>query len=220
MTSRWLLLSAAALFAVACFTPVDEKDAGSTGDGGAVGGGDGGGAMGGGDGGGAMGGGGGSSSCMQASDCPATDAGVGFCGAFTQPSCIDWRCLQECGSPRSCTTDLDAGCVTCGTTRTCRAALCQGVTRQGRVETATCLTWPGTLDAMPGSTVQLSGAQCRYAFQRGNGIQVGSVIELNDGTFLADLPSLGGSCTGTRLPTGVERWAFSCDACQLVIAFF
>lgn len=232
MPTRLLVACAALAVAVGCFAPVFEsRDGGADGgEGGGAGGGSGGGGVGGGSGGGVGGGAGGGAGggsvqpCMQASDCGTGDAGVGFCGNFTGFSCIDRHCLKECAAPRSCNTDVDAGCVTCftstGSSKACRASLCQGMTAQGRVETSSCTTWPGTLDAMPGSTVQLSGAQCRYAFQRGNGVQVGTVAELNDGTFLADLPSLGGACTGSRLPTSVERWAFNCDACQFVVAFF
>ena len=203
-----------------CFTPVSENP--DSGRGGGSAGGSAGGAAGGSAGGSAGGGfvgdsgmGHGDGGCVQPGECVGTPANVPFCGAAGGLgwSCIDNRCLWECNGGRVCdiTQTPDGGCLTCATGGTqCRGRFCANNTRLAEVESSTC--------GLSGAVTITGGAGCRYQASGDAGV-VGSFEELQGGEFLADFPSLGGTCTGSGLPTGLERWVFNCPGCQLVVRF-
>lgn len=200
-----------------CFTPVDEFDGGTGG--GAAGGG--GGSAGGGTGtGGGVGTGGGTSStldggCTAAAQCTGTRQSVPFCGPAGGAgwSCIANACLWECNGGRVCdvTQTPDGGCLTCGTPgTTCRDRFCADGERIGEIESSTCnLTGSFTIGGNTG---------CRYGVGGDAGVW-GSLEILQGGEILANIGSHGGLCTGTFLPTGLERWVLNCPQCQLVVRF-
>lgn len=216
---RYLLVLSFLTTACTCLVPVDELDGGN-------GGGSGGGAA-------SAGGAGGGSTpgtpdagCTAAADCMGSRPSSQWCGVAGGLgfSCVDHRCLWECNGGRVCSTDFtsDGGCITCGTgTPVCRGrGFCQGsTTRDAIVESSGCPTWPGTALRFDRVTVS-GGGSCRYrAYQTAGTQELGTFDELASGDFLADFPDFGGTCTGSSLPTGLERWVFNCPACQFVLRF-
>jgi hypothetical protein len=213
-----------ALCLTGCLQVVGETSPDSGAGGGGVGGGAGGGA---GIGGGANVGGGSASGggtafvdggCDAPADCPGSQTAVQFCGAVGGAgwSCVDHSCLWECNGGRTCEIDTDAGCLHCDNLGTeCAQSFCGSMTRNANIQSSTCTALP------MGSAVQLTGsAGCDYDFELGGGVgTIGHIQEVSGGDFIANLPLLGGECTGTMLPTNVERWVFNCPGCQIVVEF-
>jgi hypothetical protein len=200
-----------------CFTPVDEFDGGTGGGAAGGSGGSGGGNTAGGAGGGSTGGGSATSSdggCTTAAQCTGTRASVPFCGPAGGAgwSCVANACLWECNGGRVCdvTQTPDGGCLTCGTPgTTCRDRFCADGLRLADVESSTCNL---------SGTIQLIGTGCRYGVQGDAGV-FGTLELLQGGEILANLGTHGGLCTGTFLPTGLERWVLNCPQCQFVVRF-
>lgn len=185
-----------------CFTPVEEVH-GDGGVGGGAGGGTGGGSV-------------SSGECDSAAECaakarPATSLcpRANLDGGF---SCIDHACVFECEPGRSCLSGVgDAGCLDCGAERSCAPSpMGCGGTRAAGVESDN--GCPGNLMTL--MLTPLTNA-CGSSIADATGRVVGKVYRLADGTFLAFVPELGGTCVGIDLGTQVERWVLSCPKCQL-----
>jgi hypothetical protein len=69
------------------------------------------------------------------------------------------------------------------------------------------------------AAVVSGGTGCDFLLTVGAEIDLGHIQQVAGGDFIADFPALGGECTGTILPTNLERWVFNCPACQFVVAF-
>jgi hypothetical protein len=48
-------------------------------------------------------------------------------------------------------------------------------------------------------------------------LSLGTWTQLSDGELLAEMPDLGGVCTGLLLPTNAIRIVWSCPDCQFVV---
>jgi hypothetical protein len=146
-------------------------------------------------------------------------------------SCIGGSCVAECGLERSCTLAPDLGCSTCSVSTAssaqtaCLAQACiGGVSERGRVEDTTCLTFPGT--GVPFQNLELelnrvqTRSQCVFELS-GAGRELGTVYQYDSYpyAFFAEIPGLGGWCSGIDLPTGARRVLFSCPSCQFVFTF-
>ncbi len=66
--------------------------------------------------------------------------------------------------------------------------------------------------------VDEQGPSCEHRILRGQDV-IGSYLLLEDFSYLAHIPELGGTCLGTSLPTGLERVALACPACTFVLVF-
>jgi hypothetical protein len=218
-----LLLLCLCISGCVCFHPVDEVDGGAGGGGGTGGGSGGGSAAGGGAAGGGAAGGGhmgpGDGGCNSPADCPGSEPSIPFCGAAAGAgwSCVDSACLWECNGGRTCevTNTPDGGCIHCDTLGTeCRDDFCPANTMMtGHIEHSTC----ATLQVMAPVSVSTSGA-CIFNFSV-TGTSFGDFQQVGGGDFLANFPALGGTCTGTFLPTNAERWEFNCPGCEFDILF-
>lgn len=195
-----------------CLTPVDEQDGGAgTAGGGTAGGGTAGGGT-------AGGGTPPDAGCTRETDCSGTRPAIPFCGPAGGAgwSCVDRACLWECNGGRSCTPRFtpDGGCLTCGAMTACRGTFCPAsAPRAADIEHSTCML---PFDALSIST----DGGCRFvATPADGGAAAGTFEQLSGGDFLGTFPGLGGTCTGTGLPTGVERWVFNCPTCQFIVRF-
>ncbi len=169
-----------------------------------------GGGAGGGSGGGMASGGG----CESAASCTAALPAQSLCSVVQRDggySCLDRTCVYECSGGRTCDTREDAGCLRCGTKRTCEDGPSCNHTKLGSVGTNTAC--PASLPAQL-SLTPIAGACGWTMTDNATGRVVGTVFLLSDGTYLAHIPELGGTCTGFSLATQVERWLLSCAACQ------
>ena len=210
---RFASVVAVLSFAVACrcFEPVIETlDGGPAGGGGTAGGG----ATGGGSataGGSATGGG-----CGTASQCTQPSPAVSLCSSWQGDgggySCIDSACVFECTGGRTCSSAEDAGCLSCGAARACETTV--GCNRTAVAVVDSDNGCPGSLPTDLTLTPLVNA--CGWSVtDTTTGRTVGTVYQLSDGTYLAHVAELGGTCVGFSLPTQVERWLLSCPACQL-----
>jgi hypothetical protein len=221
--TRLLLLSLGlSLAGCQCFQPVDELPTDSGTGGGAAGGSGGGGASASGGGTSTGGGSGGGTAftdggCGAPADCSGTQMSVPFCGAVAGAgwSCVDHSCLWECNGGRTCEIDADAGCVHCDNLGTeCAQTFCSATTRMATIESSTCGA------PQKGNPAVVSGGTgCDFLLTVGGEIDLGHIQQVAGGDFIADFPALGGECTGTILPTNLERWVFNCPGCQFVVSF-
>ncbi len=202
------MLAFAVTASCTCLTPVVEGDGGTAG-GGAAGGAAGGTA------GGAAGSSGGGGGCATEASCSGAGPSLPFCGPAGGAgwSCIDARCLWECNGGRTCTTRAtpDGGCITCAGTTSCRDRFCTAEAFTLSVEHTSCALPFDVLTAV-------SDGGCVYAAAPADGgAAAGTFERLASSDFLASFPAAGGACTGTGLPTGVERWVFNCPTCQFIL---
>jgi hypothetical protein len=172
---------------------------------------------GGGAGGGAQGAGGGSADSCVVASCPAADGGIctyPYDAGSPLPSCIAGTCVNECGGGRHCEVTDGGRCLDCGAlgaacamdacqpktlcTFTARAAQCVGLIDDGSQWTVT------------------QGADCRQTVANNAGVILGSWFDLGGGAFVAQVPRLGGSCTGQDLFTNVPRMQVYCPYCTFV----
>jgi hypothetical protein len=200
-----VLLSAAAC---QCLVPVTEHLDG--GEGGGSGGGAAGGA------GGVAGGGTAGGPACAPAQCPGPPPASSHCsfGRDAGFSCIDEKCVFECFPGRTCDTADDAGCLTCATGRSCAPATGCNWTAAARVigDNGCAMSLPSDLMLTP-----LAGV-CGWAVtDAATGRALGSIYRLDDGSLLAHLGDLGGTCVGFSQGMQVERWMFSCPACQVEI---
>lgn len=130
-------------------------------------------------------------------------------------SCIDASCVFECGGGRTCSTAEDAGCLRCGAARACEAGPGCNYNLTGFIESDNgCpASLPTQLTLTP-----LGNGTCGWTLtETATGRTLGTVYRLSDGTYLAHLAELGGTCVGFSLSTQVERWLVSCPACQFEV---
>jgi hypothetical protein len=147
-------------------------------------------------------------------DCQGPRPATSLCGFVTVDagfSCIDRVCVYDCQPGRTCDTALDAGCLTCGASRSCSAATTAcNFMQSGVVEADNgCPAGFGpdiSLTPIPGD--------CAWRMTDASGRDLGTVHRLENGGFVLHVSVLGGTCTGFSLATQVERWLVSCPACQ------
>lgn len=155
------------------------------------------------------------SGCSTAAQCTGARPAQSLC-AFTSVdagfSCIDTKCVYDCQPDRACTSNADAGCISCaGKATSCqRGPMGCGTTKVATVDTT---------NGCPGNLMDLTltpiAGTCGWSIADTNTSRsVGTVYEVDDG-YLVYIPELGGTCTGFALSTQVERWLLSCPACQL-----
>lgn len=209
--SRLMLCALAAVFGgCQCFVPVDEPDAGQVDAGPADAGRDGGAITDGG--------------CQRATDClgpaPTTSS---WC--FTNPgdagfSCLASRCVYECPMTggRACSVDQASYCLQCGDAGTHCPATCTG---GPNLTTASVENGANCGFAFTEVTItRTASAQCRYLLTGDAGQNLGELWRLDDGSYLASFPGLGGWCTGRSAFTGLPRSLFQCPACQFGLVGF
>ena len=153
--------------------------------------------------------------CATFADC-AFDGGVlcEFQSASPGASCINGGCINECPGNRTCVADdptvpNDAGhCLQCvGRVRDCALGGClAGPHCQFKISVSNCPSLPvGTTFSVATRT------DCQQIVPG-----LGSWVGFTAGAAIANFPSLGGTCTGLDLFTGVPRMEFTCPGCQFV----
>jgi len=161
-------------------------------------------------------GGGSTGSCAVAS-CPPADGGVcvyPYDAGSPRPSCIADACLNECGGGRSCEVTDGGRCLSCGAEGVaCAMSACQPKTLC--TFTARAAQCVGLLDDGSQWTVTL-GADCRQTVANDAGVVLGSWFDVGAGAFVAQVPRLGGYCTGQDLFTNVPRMQVFCPYCTFV----
>ncbi len=175
---------------------------------------------------------GGVATCTFGTDCKGSGPSVPWCAqpdAGAAFSCVNGACVWECPGGRTCTADLDAGCLSCVIPpgATCEpdsgpdAGSCDIPSGVGTVESSTCAN-PVVAPPIPFTGTALvfqPRAICRSDVTIQNDGPLGSVVALSSGAFIADFPPLGGACTGELLPTNVLRLLWNCPRCQFVVSF-
>jgi hypothetical protein len=154
--------------------------------------------------------------CRAASDCPAAPRDV-FCGGPpASASCVDGRCVDDCGGPRVCAVSAE-GCRSCddadATCPTCEALQPFGAT----VESTRCRMGAAS-SLRRGDRLRASVENCPWAELTGPRGRVGRVGAFQDLGWVLQLPD-GTQCLGTDLPTGAKRISFACPGCTAVVRF-
>jgi hypothetical protein len=152
--------------------------------------------------------------CSVPAHCSRPGPATSLCPYFQRDggfSCIDRTCTYECLPNRTCSTD--AGCLSCDTGGSCESGASCGQTAAAAIESD---------NGCPGGLMDLTltpiAGHCGWTVSdTATGRVIGTIYRLQDGTYLAHLDDYGGACTGTSLFTQVERWMFSCPACQFEI---
>jgi hypothetical protein len=170
---------------------------------------------------------GGVQDCVLASDCHGGKESVPWCSqpdAGASFSCIAGSCVWECPGKRTCSTDLDAGCLDCvspGTSICIDGGACLNPLGVATVESSTCANPVVTPPApFTGTSLTFQAlADCRSEASISEGPPIGGIVELSSGQFIGDFSPLGGACTGELLPTNVVRLLINCPTCQFVVRF-
>jgi hypothetical protein len=154
--------------------------------------------------------------CRAASDCPAPRGDV-FCGGpAASASCVDGRCVADCGGPRTCAVSPE-GCRACdGADPIC--PVCEFARSFGAtVESTSCRA--GEASALRrGDQLRVEVEVCPWAVLTGPRGVVGRVGPYFVGDWVLVLAD-GTSCLGSDLPTGAKRVSFACPSCTAVVRF-
>jgi hypothetical protein len=161
--------------------------------------------------------------CVVATDCAGIPSTVPMCadaGFLSGFSCIDGKCIWECGSSgRTCDATDHGTCLAC-------ASLDGGACTAGGAEQsfagvgeATCPTLPGSSSSFAGTWLKLElgcsgGTDARLA----DGRLLGHWVWLSWDVRLGQFPALGGTCTGNYLPSAGIVWVWNCPDCQFTIS--
>lgn len=154
--------------------------------------------------------------CRAASDCPSAPREV-FCGGPpASASCVDGRCVDDCGGPRVCTVSAE-GCRSCeGAEESCPT--CDALAGfEATVENASCRMGE-TSPLRRGDRIRAAVDTCPWAELTGPRGRVGRVGTFRDLGWVLELPD-GTQCLGTDLPTGAKRISFACPGCTAVVRF-
>ncbi len=134
-------------------------------------------------------------------------------------SCIDSKCVWECGGGRTCQVSGDGGCLLCGPpaiARCAKSACTPAVLSFREVEDSTC---PGFPEIGARITITTASNCWSMVYRSAGADYLGTWVELSSGEFLGTMPGLGGTCVGQWLPTGAMRVAWSCPLCQFVVLY-
>jgi hypothetical protein len=164
--------------------------------------------------------------CAFGTDCTGTEPSVPWCSqtdAGSSFSCINGNCVWECSGGRTCTADVDAGCLQCTVPlgKSCVGSGCFNPSGPATVESSTCSN-PVVAPPAPFTGTSLTfhplGA-CRSEVVITNGPPIGTTVQLSTMEWIGDFPPLGGACTGEWLLTNAGRVVWNCPTCQFVILF-
>ena len=165
--------------------------------------------------------------CLTHSDCHGAEPQAPGCTASAW-SCIDGQCLWECNGARDCTNDPTGQCLSCSTGLSCYGGNCSNYGPVGRrlatVVSSTCVDGPvvGSGGAGPAFGVERIPTACGFQAFWGDD-RLGNMLFSSSG-FVAQFPSLGGTCVGccgveATVATAGGQWDFSCPRCQFTVRF-
>ncbi len=163
--------------------------------------------------------------CLSPTDCEGAFTPMRWCGLFgdggVEWSCVNRRCVAQCAGEggQTCEQSAPEQCLRCPPTATCIPADCGGGRNQRwRVEELSCRDGGVTL-AEGDVLFERPGNGCGIPFsrQRDGGAVFATLYLQSARSMSADTPALGGLCLVNDLPTGAQRMAFDCPACQMVL---
>jgi hypothetical protein len=147
--------------------------------------------------------------CVTSGQCPTTP--TPYC-TNTFASCLDGRCVQGCAESLTCTKDQEP-CFQCAVGRRC--ADC-GRLRGCQMEVSGNLgSCSGILSRGNQMVVQPFSGRCGGALLFDGGI-VGTWVSFDQATSVITFPSLGLTCLGSDLFTGLPRTFVSCPGCSFI----
>ena len=167
--------------------------------------------------------------CARASDCSGTARVVSWCSIFIPGggdagfSCVDQRCIAQCGasSGQTCVQDRGTECLRCPPTTSCIPADCGGGFNftYSVVEAACTGASPfGPNDRIREAPGDDGGCGVNLYLQTGGGeVHFGKLFLQSARGLSARIDALGGTCLVTDVPTGAPRLLLDCPRCQVAL---
>lgn len=163
--------------------------------------------------------------CSTAADCTGTPRVTAWCQTILQAdagfSCVDQRCVSQCSDSagQTCFQDLDVECLRCPPTTSCIPPSCGS--GAGFSYTVTEVACTGVAPLSVGARVHQrassdGGCGVQLLLQTDAGEEPWGLLYLQSARGLsARIPSLGGTCLVSDLPTGAPRMLIDCPRCQV-----
>lgn len=167
-------------------------------------------------------------SCTRAADCSGPARVVSWCGNFVPGgdagfSCVDQRCVAQCGAyaGQTCVQDRGVECLRCPPPASCIPPSCGGGFNftYSVVEAACTGASPfGPGDRIREATGNDGGCGVNLYLQTGGGeVHFGHLFLQSARGLSARIDALGGTCLVSDVPTGAPRLILDCPRCQVAL---